>query len=173
MDKAKAILNNVEEKINSLNALFSVIDLINSKISLVTEKVAGALENLIQKFFKKKERELDEEAELEERINQLARGEDETSNAAANKVISEAVETMKELAKRFIENWKRATYKREKSRTDRSALDTLLQCCNEKIKRIFFARMVCSAITNWIVNTFLDNFFKVIFSKLYRCLISQ
>ena len=25
----------------------------------------------------------------------------------------------------------------------------------------------------WIVNTFLDNFFKVIFSKLQRCLISQ
>ena len=71
MDKAKAILNNVEEykrqwKEIILNALFSVIDLINSKISLVTEKVAGALENLIQKFFKKKERELDEEAELEE-----------------------------------------------------------------------------------------------------------
>jgi len=25
----------------------------------------------------------------------------------------------------------------------------------------------------WIVNTFLDNFFKVIFSILYRCLIAE
>lgn len=66
MDKAKAIILNVEEKVNSLNALFSVVSLVNDKIAFITEKTSSVIEKLVTKFFKKHDKdEYDEEDELE------------------------------------------------------------------------------------------------------------
>lgn len=64
IDKAKAILLNVEEKVNSLNSLFSVITLISDRVSLVTDKVASFIENFILKLFKGKETDKLDEEEL-------------------------------------------------------------------------------------------------------------
>lgn len=61
MDKAKAILLNVEEKVNSLNALFSVVTIINNKIALITDKVSLFIENMLTKLFHKINDEEEEE----------------------------------------------------------------------------------------------------------------
>lgn len=67
IDKARAILQNVEDKVNSLNTLFSVIELINTKIATVTDKVTSFVESIIDKLFNKKKKDLhDDEVELEE-----------------------------------------------------------------------------------------------------------
>ena len=70
MDKAKAILLNLEEKVNSLNGIFAAITLVNDKISLVGDKVVSFFESILTKLFDRKKRNLDdEEAELEEILN--------------------------------------------------------------------------------------------------------
>lgn len=68
IDKAKSVILNVEEKINSLNSLFSIITLISDKVSGATEKVISGIENFFIKLFKKSEHEeeTDEEEELRE-----------------------------------------------------------------------------------------------------------
>ena len=47
---------------------------------------------------------------------------------------------------------------------------TLYLFCGKRRDRI---KVLLWEGDGWIVNTFLDNFFKVIFSKLHGCLISQ
>lgn len=62
IDKARSIMLNVEEKVNSLNSLFNLV-------GTVSDKVSGGLEYIItsiEKFFirllhKKKDEKLDEE----------------------------------------------------------------------------------------------------------------
>ncbi len=61
IDKTKAILQNVEDKVNSLNAFFSIIDLVNTKIALITDKVASLIESLLTKLFNRKESEEQED----------------------------------------------------------------------------------------------------------------
>lgn len=70
MDKAKAILQNVEDKVNSLNGIFAAIALVNDKITYVGEKIVSLFDNIISKFTSKKKRDLEEEAELEEILNE-------------------------------------------------------------------------------------------------------
>ena len=66
IDKARDLLENVEGKINSLNAVFSVAEMFNSKIALITDKVTSTVENLIAKIFNRKNKdEYNEEKELE------------------------------------------------------------------------------------------------------------
>lgn len=70
MDKAKDILQNVEDKVNTLNGLFAAIALVNDKINLVGEKIYSLFEGILAKFVNKKKRDLEEEAELEEILNE-------------------------------------------------------------------------------------------------------
>lgn len=66
IDKAHALIQNVEDKVNSLNALFSVVEMFNSKVALIADKVTSAIEDLITKIFNRKNKdEYDEEDELE------------------------------------------------------------------------------------------------------------
>ena len=61
IDKAKAIILNVEDKINSFNSIFSIIKLINDKISFITERCVGVVDNLITKVFHRFEDASEEE----------------------------------------------------------------------------------------------------------------
>ena len=60
IDKAKAVVLNIEEKVNSLNSLFTIISMVNDKISGLTEKIIVCVESLILKLFKRSSEE-DEE----------------------------------------------------------------------------------------------------------------
>lgn len=65
VDKTKAILLNVEEKVNSLNSIFAVINTVSTRFSLIADKTVGFIENFILKLFKgKKDDEFDCEDEL-------------------------------------------------------------------------------------------------------------
>lgn len=68
IDKVKAIALNVEEKVNSLNSLFTIIQMISDKISGLTEKCVNYVENFLIKLFNKESKDelLDDEEELEE-----------------------------------------------------------------------------------------------------------
>lgn len=68
IDKAKSVILNVEEKVNSLNSLFSIIGMISDKVSGATEKAFGYVESLIIKLFRRTQEEelTDEEEELRE-----------------------------------------------------------------------------------------------------------
>lgn len=68
IDKVKAIALNVEEKVNSLNSLFTIIQLISDKVSGLTEKCVNYVESFLIKLFNKdsKDELLDDEEELEE-----------------------------------------------------------------------------------------------------------
>lgn len=54
IDKAKSILLNVEDKVNSLNSLFSIVNLVSDRVALVTDKAVNFIENMILKIFKNK-----------------------------------------------------------------------------------------------------------------------
>ena len=68
IDKAKSVILNVEEKVNSLNSLFSIIGMISDKVSGATEKAIISVENFLIKLFRKNKAEdlADEEDELRE-----------------------------------------------------------------------------------------------------------
>ena len=51
-------------------------------------------------------------------------------------------------------------------------LKSLLKFSFPTILMMIFIGLYTVVDTIWIVNTFLDNFFKVVFPVLYRCLIS-
>ena len=53
IDKAKSLVMNVQEKVNSLNSLFSVVSLVNDKITGVAENLIAWIESLFSKIFKK------------------------------------------------------------------------------------------------------------------------
>lgn len=69
IDKAKSVILNVEEKVNSLNSLFSIVGMISDKISGTTEKVISYIENLFLKLFKKNQD--DEETDEEEQLREI------------------------------------------------------------------------------------------------------
>ena len=68
MDKVKLIMNDVEGKLASLNGFFSIIDMVNNKVSLLSDKVVSMAESLLSKLFNRASRRVnnDEENELEE-----------------------------------------------------------------------------------------------------------
>lgn len=53
LDKAERVIDNVEEKVNTLNGLFYVIDKTTSSIDLISTKVVNSVVNLISKVFGK------------------------------------------------------------------------------------------------------------------------
>ncbi len=60
-DKIDRILDEVEEKVNSLNGMFNVFNKFSLGMELVSSKVTGTISNLIGKVFKKKKEEEDSE----------------------------------------------------------------------------------------------------------------
>lgn len=66
IDKVKAIALNVEDKVNSLNSLFTIIQMVSDKVSGLTEKCVNYIESLLIKLFNRSEKEsLEDEEELE------------------------------------------------------------------------------------------------------------
>lgn len=69
MDRVKLIINDVEGKLATLNGFFSLLDTINSKVTLFSDKVISMAESLVSKLFNKASRRatgISEEEELEE-----------------------------------------------------------------------------------------------------------
>lgn len=68
VDKAKSVMLNVEEKVNSLNSFFNIINFVNNKVALLSEKFYGIVEALMTKFNGHEEdEELIEKIEKQER----------------------------------------------------------------------------------------------------------
>ena len=73
MDRVKGIIGDVENKLATLNGFFSILDLVNNKVALLSEKVVGMAETLISKLFRRASRKadgIDEEDELEELLRE-------------------------------------------------------------------------------------------------------
>ena len=68
VDKANKLVEDAQNKLNTLNGLFSAITLISTKINFITEKTYGFLDKLINNLFngKKKKKVRDEEDELDD-----------------------------------------------------------------------------------------------------------
>ena len=62
MDKINEVVDNINTKVNSLNGVFSIIDLTTNKLALISDKVVEAITSLIKKvFYKNKEEETENE----------------------------------------------------------------------------------------------------------------
>lgn len=73
IDKVKAIALNVEEKVNSLNSIFAIVQLVSDKVSGVTEKCVNFIESWLIKLFNRNDEE--EILEDEEEIREILRKE--------------------------------------------------------------------------------------------------
>lgn len=60
MKKVDLIVDNVDQKVNSLNGFFSVIDLATDKISLFSDRIIDTFTGIIQKVFRKKTKKEEE-----------------------------------------------------------------------------------------------------------------
>ena len=59
MDKADRILDNVEDKVNTLNGVFSVINKTTSGLDIIGNKFIGVITDFLAKLFKRKKEEDD------------------------------------------------------------------------------------------------------------------
>lgn len=59
MDKADRILDNVEDKVNTLNGVFNVIDKTTSGLDLISNRFIGMVTDVIGKIFRRKKEEDD------------------------------------------------------------------------------------------------------------------
>ena len=57
MDKMDRIMDNIEDKVNSLNGLFAVINKTTDSIDLISSKVVGVVTNTIGRLFRRKKKE--------------------------------------------------------------------------------------------------------------------
>lgn len=62
MNKVEKVVDNVNDKVESLNSIFSIIDFTTDKIAGFTDKVVELASNLFSKiWFRKKEKEIKHE----------------------------------------------------------------------------------------------------------------
>ena len=54
LDRAEKVIDNVEEKVNTLNGIFNVINKVTTSIELISSKVVGSVVGTIEKIFKRK-----------------------------------------------------------------------------------------------------------------------
>ncbi len=54
LDRAERLLSNMEDKVNTLNGLFSVINKTTNSIDLISSRVIGAIIGIVEKIFKRK-----------------------------------------------------------------------------------------------------------------------
>ena len=66
MKKLDKVVDNVNDKVESLNGLFNIVDFTTDKISLITDKVVDGASHLIGSIFKKKKKKNKDEDEEEE-----------------------------------------------------------------------------------------------------------
>lgn len=66
LDKVDRVVDNVEEKVNSLNLAFSLIDKATDSITMIGNTVLGAVNNAVSKVFKKKDNNVEEEEDYYE-----------------------------------------------------------------------------------------------------------
>ena len=67
IDKANAILDDLEEKSKSLNGLFAVVDNISNGIAIVGDRVVDGVAGMVSSFFhKRKKRKTKKEEEFED-----------------------------------------------------------------------------------------------------------
>ena len=57
MDKMDRIMDNIEDKVNSLNGVFAVINKTTDSIDLISSKVVGVVTNTIGRLFRRKKKE--------------------------------------------------------------------------------------------------------------------
>ncbi len=57
MDKIGVVVDNINNKVNSLNGVFSIIDVTTNKLALISDKVVDAITSLIKKIFNKNKEE--------------------------------------------------------------------------------------------------------------------
>ena len=60
-DKAEKILDDVEEKINSLNGIFNVVNKVSLGMDAIGNKITSTITNLVSKVSKKKKEEEEDE----------------------------------------------------------------------------------------------------------------
>ncbi len=60
-DKADKILDDVEEKVNSLNGIFNVVNKVSLGLETMSSKITGTIASLFGRVFKKKKEEEDNE----------------------------------------------------------------------------------------------------------------
>ena len=66
MKKVDKVVDNVNDKVESLNGLFNIVDFTTDKISLITDKVVDGASHFIGSIFKKKKKKDYEDEEEEE-----------------------------------------------------------------------------------------------------------
>ena len=63
MNKIDVVVDDVNKKLKSLDALFSVIDLTTDRLVMLSDKVVDGVSSLIRKVFKRKGEEIKNEQE--------------------------------------------------------------------------------------------------------------
>ena len=60
MNKLEKTVDNINSKLDSLNKVFSIIDVATDKLALVTDRVIDSISSFISKIFSKKKRKEDD-----------------------------------------------------------------------------------------------------------------
>ena len=64
INKVEKVVDDVNEKVESLNGLFQIIDFTSDKLASITDRVVDGVSSFVSKlFFKKKKKREDEEDE--------------------------------------------------------------------------------------------------------------
>lgn len=67
MNRVEVIVNDVDEKVKSLNGIFNVVDAVTDKLSALTEVISDSVVMFIKSVFKRKKKKLEiNEEELED-----------------------------------------------------------------------------------------------------------
>ena len=60
IDRTNRLLDDVEEKVNTLNGFFHLIDTITDNLSFLSDKIVDTVSNVITRLFKRKKKEEEE-----------------------------------------------------------------------------------------------------------------
>ena len=66
MNRVESIVDDVDEKVRSLNGIFNVVDAVTDKLSALTEVISDSIILFVKGLFKRKRKKLKEESEEEE-----------------------------------------------------------------------------------------------------------
>ena len=61
MNKVQMIVDDVEKKVNSLNGIFSVIEMTSNKVATIYDRLISGVWAIVDKFISKKERKDEDE----------------------------------------------------------------------------------------------------------------
>jgi len=61
LNKVDRVVDNIEDKVNSLNGTFSIIDKVTDSIAMFSDTIVNSIASLVFKIFKKKKKKKDEE----------------------------------------------------------------------------------------------------------------